>query len=1038
MLPYPGDRRGSPPPSYAAPCSSSSLSPSAAPFTVNCPPRPADPRVPNPGRDLPTAPSIYAAGDWGSASWMEPPASYMAPATAPPAYKGEAPESASYGIFSGTHFGNFLDMHPLRSESSQSKSTKRPGTWQGSSDVLSSGVGPSVFSQQQNAFVGKSEDVEPYPTRQDLYRYPSVYAPYDKYVAQLLSCSTDAQPPILCTPSVNSSEVAEQVIPVMNKNTGESSSSFSSYMNPCRINLDYFDCLWHEQKDRGHQTTDKHRENLSGSMSNASIGGNHKLNSLGEDHHVGRCLGNGRPMQESSEMKYDLGSFNSKISPSEVGYVLPREFSSELPDVNNPTVDSPCWKGAPMAYHPSFGIIKNTDTPHYVKGAGSYNSSHQIKKAPEWSLKYSELFSNQREVSASESDALKMLKLPVTQQNIDDHKELPLVSIGVQNDIGMYFPEEQHARRQRCCDPGEDFQNVLAVSRQERPSPVSKANITEESIKKVPNPLDSAPRFPVESLSEILCVNVSSQAAGAEESIQSQILTKGGQEQLHCYSDAGGNMLKTSCESSSKTRAVFLKQMHDLSMMLLSTCNGGSLLQEYEEELLQSVIQNLRDASSSRSKFENMNGSRNILWMAMPEHSVGENTPELKTSISQAFAKLPADKSLDGTDVSQLLIYKKLWIEAEASACKLKYELQLAHMKLATMKNHINTQKVPIDSSEGNKASVSTISNSKPQNHTKESTACPVNLQYQGGDSGDQPLAVNRSIINGVDADVCARLEFLQPHIDNISSFGENNCKEQEEASKKPYPVEDAVMARLRVLNSHPDNITSLKQENNHHQLDASTGRADNIDDIGMSRLRILKSHPDNITPLGEESSKHEPDDRKNRVEIDDAVMSRLRTLKCRDDNINSSVDVSKPHIEACTNRPNYDEDDGMAKVQAPSGDMASNAEGCQNIMYSDNFAKDLERKDSIGGLDSLGDATCNDESNGCKTAFDEVNDKSAAQREDGFVTNHAWPRIAMDSHICTAGSQETPQLSSSVHKYDIFPPEWEHVLKEDFFHPGK
>ncbi|KAG8092399.1 hypothetical protein GUJ93_ZPchr0012g21895 [Zizania palustris] len=879
MLPYPGDRRGSPPPSYAAPCSSSSLSPSAAPFTVDCPPRPADPRVPNPGRDLPTAPPIYAAGDWGSAPWMEPPVSYMSPVAAPPAHKGEAPESASYDIFSGTHFGNFLDMHPLRPESSQSKSTKRPGTWRGSSEVLSSGLGPSVFSQQQNAFV-------------------------------------DAQPPILCTPSVNPSEVAEQVIPVINKNIGESFSSFSSYMNPCRINLDCFDCMWHEQNDLGHQTTDKHHENWSGSMSNASIGGNHQLNSLGEDHHVGRCLGNGRPMQESSEMK-DWGSFNSRISPSEVGCVLPCEFSSELPDINNTTVDSPCWKGAPVGYHPSFGIIKNTDTPHYVKGAGSYNSSRQTKKAPE-------------------SDALKTLKLPVTQQNIDDHKEVPRVSIGVQNDIGMYFPEDQHSRRQRCCASGEDFKNVLAVSRQELPSPVSKAYITEESIKKVPNHLDSAPRFPVDSLSEILCVNVSSQAAGTEESIQPQILTKGGQEQLHCYSDAGGDMLKTSCESSSKTRAVFLKQMHDLSMMLLSTCNGGSLLQEYEEELLQSVIQNLRDASSSRSKVcsgnafaqldhiftyhvlfsynhpvyeliiwvknghdfssplklranvmllfidqmyvrrslfflgfsvllisvlsvsykvENMNGSRNILWMAMPEHSVGENTPELKTSISQAFAKLPADKSLDGTNVSQLLIYKNLWIEAEASACKLKYELQLARVKLATMKNHIKTQKVPIDSSGGNKASVSTISNSKPQNHTKESTACPVNFQYLGGDSGDQPLVVNRSIINGVDADVCARLEFLQLHIDNISSFGENNCKEQEEASKKPCPVEDAVMARLRVLNSRPDNIY----------------------DIGMSRLRILKSCPDNTTPLGEESSKHEPDDSKNRVdEIDDAVMSRL------------------------------------------------------------------------------------------------------------------------------------------------------------------
>jgi hypothetical protein len=42
--------------------------------------------------------------------------------------------------------------------------------------------------------------------------------------------------------------------------------------------------------------------------------------------------------------------------------------------------------------------------------------------------------------------------------------------------------------------------------------------------------------------------------------------------------------------------------MHNLSVALLSTCKGGSSLQEGEEELLQSVIQNLTAASSKRSK----------------------------------------------------------------------------------------------------------------------------------------------------------------------------------------------------------------------------------------------------------------------------------------------------------------------------------------------------------------------------------------------------------------------------------------------------
>jgi hypothetical protein len=39
---------------------------------------------------------------------------------------------------------------------------------------------------------------------------------------------------------------------------------------------------------------------------------------------------------------------------------------------------------------------------------------------------------------------------------------------------------------------------------------------------------------------------------------------------------------------------------------------------------------------------------------------------------------------LDNTEVSQASIYRNLWIEAEASACKLKYELQHARLKFET------------------------------------------------------------------------------------------------------------------------------------------------------------------------------------------------------------------------------------------------------------------------------------------------------------------------------------------------------------------
>ena len=147
------------------------------------------------------------------------------------------------------------------------------------------------------------------------------------------------------------------------------------------------------------------------------------------------------------------------------------------------------------------------------------------------------------------------------------------------------------------------------------------------------------------------------------------------------------------------------------------------------------------------------------------------------------------------------------------------------------------------DSLGGSKDSNSCISSGKPQNHGKESFKCTVALEGQGEDSGDRHSpVVKRSIFNGVDADVFAWFKVLQSRLDNVSSFGEIDCEEQQEASKKSNAVEDAVLARMKVLKSHPDSITLSSQESIKHQPDASTNRADNVDDAVMARLRILES----------------------------------------------------------------------------------------------------------------------------------------------------------------------------------------------------
>ncbi|CAL4923553.1 unnamed protein product [Urochloa decumbens] len=1075
MLPYSGDHRRSPPPPPRGPLTSS-LSPSAAPFPA------ADPVVPGPVpvRDLPTAPSVYAAAaDWGAASWMEPPASYMAPAVAagptatPPGYKGEASQSSPYGMYSRSHFSNFAGVHSMRSESSNSTSEKQPGTYPESSEALSNDFGSSMFHQQQNAFVSKlldhsgAEDTS-YPPRQDFIQYP-FGSTYDKYMTQLSSCSTDARPHMFSTQYVDSSEMAKAAVPLLNDTIGENSFSFSSYMNPCRINLDYFDCVWNEQKDLGYQTSDKQHGKWSNSNDMATVG-SYPLNSLGENHVDSEHSGNGRPMQESAEMKHDFSSFNSKLSSPEVGFVQPRDFSSELLEVNNTSVDSPCWKGTPASYQPPFGIMEKSDAPHNVIGAVGYISSHQSQKVPELSSEYPGRFRELQEASGSENGPFKGFKVPAIGKNTEDRKEVPPLDVKVHGDMtthASYLPYKEPAR--------EDSKNVLPLSQQESASSASKpklldehcgshtASINEVMGKSVLNPIAITPRVDADRLTTGRAHGNSSSAAAEKEGSAQ----KRGEDPSQCHPDLVGNMLNMSCDSSSSTRAIFLKLMHNLSVALLSTCKGGSSLQEDEEELLQSVIQNLTAASSKRSKveqktddglsnssqmkFKNTNCAKNNFWMAMHAHLAQENSDsEFKATVSQVLTSHMEDKMPDDNEVSQASVYRNLWIESEASACKLKYELQHALMKLATAKGHNNTLKV-VDSSESSEGSSSSLSSSKPQNHGKESITRTAALQDQRGASGDrQSPVVNRSIFNGVDADVLARFKVLQSRIDNVSSFGEIDCEGQQEASKKSYAVEDAVMARLKVLKSRPDTLTSSSQESIKHQLDASTNKADNADDAVMARLRILESRLNSATVLGHASSKHLVGESTNREGgVDDAVMARLRILKSRPDNITMGG-ASKEQEEAGGDRLNGDDPSIMSSEGITNTKVS--AEQCWKFIQSDDLVDHLRGKDSAGGIDTFGDGA-NSETRGspdastpkgCKATSDEVNIDVTTSDEVNIDVRaiHGESPVLLetpgDSNVCTEGSHETQLISSPVHQYGSTPPEWEHVLKENFFHPGK
>jgi hypothetical protein len=331
---------------------------------------------------------------------------------------------------------------------------------------------------------------------------------------------------------------------------------------------------------------------------------------------------------------------------------------------------------------------------------------------------------------------------------------------------------------------------------------------------------------------------------------------------------------------------------------------------------------------------------------------------------------------------------------------------------------------------EGSKGSISPTTSDKPQNQVKESTAP---LQHQGGDSGNkQSPVVNRSSGNGVDDDVFARWKVLQSRTNNVTSFGEFDCEEQQEASKKPYEVEDAVMVRLKVLKSRPGNVTSLSQES------IPDARINTTDDGVMARLRILESRPSNVTSLGQESSKQVSAGTDREDVVDDAVMARLRILRSRPDKVTSMCDVSKEHEEACGGRLNRDGVEIMSSRRIVDIDPVAELARCYNL------ADHLKMNNSTGGPNSV-DGACVRENNMvsgsadvsspkmCDAPSEETSNKDAVQGEDNLGGNRVWPEA--DSDVFSEGSQEIHLVSAPVHQYSS---EWEHLLKENFFHPSK
>jgi len=441
---------------------------------------------------------------------------------------------------------------------------------------------------------------------------------------------------------------------------------------------------------------------------------------------------------------------------------------------------------------------------------------------------------------------------------------------------------------------------------------------------------------------------------------------------------------------------------------------------------------------------------------------------DFKTVILQDLAKLPEENVDGGTEDAQTMVYKNLWIEAEASMCKLKYELQLARMKLAT-KNH-SQQTATIPTYSLGKAKVSNL-------HKPENSVCTG----ERDDSSKQqnPLKESHIIHNtillpqGGDADVFARLQVLKLRDESASNLhkSENSlCTgERDGSSKQQNPLKEShihnaillpqggdadVFARLQVLKLRDESINRFREQtktskcNRTDVVDDTV--FDNAVDARISSLveEIIKERPEASSSEGDEADGATTaalDDflscNNNRSSMDEdihieqlgssdskthgAFMSTLKDLMCCSDDISLST-ASKNE----SSQFGQLEDSVMARLQVLKRriDNSSSVEG-EEVFDSDDWLGQFERKQfGRGAHDELIEKT---------DSSDDAEFRALSDEADSKTTSQYVGSLLEECHVPSAPAEPaTARLHDE--RLSHSPSEWEHVLKEDFFLPGK
>lgn len=259
--------------------------------------------------------------------------------------------------------------------------------------------------------------------------------------------------------------------------------------------------------------------------------------------------------------------------------------------------------------------------------------------------------------------------------------------------------------------------------------------------------------------------------------------------------------------------------------------------------------------------------------------------------VAQAIKKVLNENFLCDEAMPPLaLLFKNLWLEAEAKLCSLSYKSRFDRMKIEMEKHKVNQGKdlnlnssvVPeAENDLAPKTSTQSPSTSSKRVHIDDSLIERFNILNKREEKLSSSFMKEENdsavVAGGAGDSVPMRLNNLGHQGNNISSSFLEENKDQDVVTND---AEDSVMARLNILRQRGDDLKSSFVEEKKDQDVVANDAEDSV----LARLNIIRQRGDNLNSSFTEEKKY-PD--MVAKDAEDSVMARFNVLTHRGDNLN-------------------------------------------------------------------------------------------------------------------------------------------------------